>query len=292
MNDFETIYLALQRQCPQTVIHWRKQSLVSIESSAKPSANHQIASSMTRRKSGDSPFTVKLTQMVNGPIEFRHWTTSDATRILLNLALINVTISSLPTLLTKLYEYGDERERAALLMGLIILDPKGLWVIKAEDCCRTNSLLLLTAIAMKNPYAAAHFSSRAFNQLVLKSLFLGLDITHIYGLEARRNKELSTMCADYIKERVAANRNDPRSIWMAIRLSDCCSQTHERLAEQLSTSDEQNRYYAAIALKQQTELPQLLKDCVQQQLNVETDNKVFTVLTQLTTSKDLTDEIL
>lgn len=292
MNDFETFYLALQCQCPKNVIHWLQQSITSIESGDNPTADHQIASSIARRKSGDSPFLISLTQMANEPIEFRHWTTSDATRILLNLALIKVGTPSLPTLLTKLYEYGDERERAALLMGLMILDPKGLWVNKAEDCCRTNSLLLLTAIAMKNPYAAANFSPRAFNQLVLKSLFLGLDITHIYGLKARRNKELSSMCVDYIKERVAAKRTYPRSIWMAIRLSDCCSQTYERLAEQLLSSDQNNRYYAAIALRQQTELPRLLKDYIQQQLNAETDNNVFTVLAQLTTKKDLADEIL
>ncbi len=285
MDHYTTLHSALLQQCPESSAQWLIQALKSIESAPDPSAEHQIPSAMARRKLGDGPFKVTLVSEGEASAEISHWSCSDAARILLTLALVRVTEQALSSLLSEVYAHGDERERAALLMGLSLLDQDGQWSIEAEDCCRTNSLILLAAIGMMNPYPAGHFSSRAFNQLALKSLFLGLNIANIQGLRGRRNSELSMMCAGFIDERVAAGRDYPISIWLAIRLSDCAPDTCPHMAASLISDDANRRYYAAASLLQQEGIPAAIRDKIDQQLQIEVDNRIREVLQILSESK-------
>lgn len=288
MNHYGKLHQALQQQCPEAALEWLQKALSAIESEPNPQAKHQIASAMARRKIGDEPIRLKLALMGEESWEVSHWSCADVARVLLNLAVIAASDKSLATLLSEIYAQGDERERAALVMGLPILDPDAEWLVEAEDCCRTNSLLLFSAMAMHNPYPARHFSPRAFNQLVLKALFLGLDIAHTEDLHTRYNSELSMMCADYIEERLAAGRDYPASIWLAIQLQDCPPETTGHIADCLTTSETGKRYYAAVALHHEPgELPQSLQSVIKQQAEQETDNKVQTTLKQLIESKGL-----
>lgn len=287
MNHYDTLHQALKEQCPEAAIAWLQKALNAIESEPEPEAKHQIASAMARRKMGEDPISLKLVLMGEEPKEISHWSCADIARILLNLALIDASDKPLASLLSEIYAQGDERERAALVMGLPILDPDAEWLVEAEDCCRTNSLLLFSAMAMHNPYPARHFSPRAFNQLVLKALFLGLDIAHTEDLQARYNSELSIMCADYIEERMAASRDYPASIWLAIRLQDCQPETADKLADCLTAEDTAKRYYAAVALRHEPELSESLQGVVKHQAEQETDVKVRAALMEIIESKGL-----
>ncbi len=288
MNHYNRLYQALAQQCSEAAIEWLKQALNAIASESDPTAKHQIASAMAKRKVGDQAVTLTLELMGEEPREICHWSSADCSRILLNLALIDTSDKPLTSLLSEIYAQGDERERAALLMGIPVLDPDAQWLVEAEDCCRTNSLLLFSAMVMHNPYPARHFSSRAFNQLVLKALFLGLDIAHIEDLQARYNSELSVMCADYIDERMAANRDYPASIWLAMRLRDCRPGTANLLADCLTAQDVGKRYYAALALQHEPdEQTEALQKIIKQQAEQETDPEVQAALTKLIESKRL-----
>lgn len=288
MNHYSTLHQALKQQCPEAAIEWLQKALNAIESEPNPETKHQIASAMARRKIGDDPINLDLALMGEESREISHWSCADVARVLLNLAFIDASDKPLTTLLSEIYAQGDERERAALVKGLPILDPDAEWLVDAEDCCRTNSLLLFSAMVMHNPYPARHFSPRAFNQLVLKALFLGLDIAHTENLKTRYNSELSMMCADYIEERMAAGRDYPASIWLAIQLQDCPSETTDHIADCLAASDAGKRYYAAVALQYESgELPQSLQGVVKQQAEQETDVKVQAALMELIESKGL-----
>ena len=285
MDHYTTLHSALLQQCPESSAQWLIQALKSIESASDPSAEHRIASAMARRKLGDGPFKVTLVSEGVASTEINHWSCSDAARILLTLALIRVTEQALPSLLSGVYAHGDERERAALLMGLSLLDQDGEWSIEAEDCCRTNSLILLAAIGMMNPYPAGHFSSLGFNQLVLKSLFQGLNIANVQGLRGRRNSKLSSMCAGFIDERVAAGREFPISIWLAVRLADCGPDTFPYMADCLVSNDADRRYYAAASLLWQESMPAAIREKIHQQLETETDDRIRGIFQKLTKSK-------
>jgi hypothetical protein len=83
------------------------------------------------------------------------------------------------------------------------------------DACRTNIEPLFEAIACENPYPAAHFPERNFNQVVLKAMFNGIALARIVGLAGRRNAELARMATDYAAERTAAGRSVPADIDLA-----------------------------------------------------------------------------
>lgn len=282
MDYCSTLYKALSQQCPEPAFQWLEGSIDSLESSSKPDERYPIISAMAKRKVGDEPFDLVLQLGEIEDFAIHHWTLSDAARILMTLRLLKKTGTNITSFLSQVYSQGDERERAALLMGLSLFDPNALWLNEAEDCCRTNSLVLLRAIALYNPYPSQHFSSRGFNQLVLKSLFLGLNIANIYGLSSRLNSELSQMCTDYIDERLAAGRDYPDSAWLAIRLADCTADTYSLLADSLQAEETNRRYYASLSLlEQKDDLPEEIIGVIQHQNTIEENDQVRRLLSQL-----------
>lgn len=118
------------------------------------------------------------------------------------------------------YQYGDESEKATLLKVLALVDLNGETLQTAIKACRCNSLVEFSAIALANDFPASHFPELNFNQLVLKSLFMGLEIDEINGLANRLNEKLSNMCFAYAVEQALAERNLPSSVWQAIRIND------------------------------------------------------------------------
>ena len=128
------------------------------------------------------------------------------------------------------YQAADSSEKCALLKGLTLLDPQGEAVNVAVNAARCNSMVEFSALALNNPYASLHFAELNFNQLVLKTLFNGLDIYHLVDLEKRLNANLANMCFSYAVEQALAHRVPPASLWTAI--------TFEQLNEQ-----SQNEYH-------------------------------------------------
>ena len=115
-------------------------------------------------------------------------------------------------LLLTCYEQGDYRERRAVLRALPLL-PKGeRFVSIAVDACRSHVQPIFEAVVCENPYPAAHFPERSFNQMVLKALFTGVALNRLIGLDARVTPELTRMAKDYACERRAAGRSVPADI--------------------------------------------------------------------------------
>ena len=56
--------------------------------------------------------------------------------------------------------------------------------------------------------------------MVLKSLFTGVRLERIVGLDRRLNSDLSRMALDYARERTLAHREVPPDIDRAIRPAD------------------------------------------------------------------------
>ncbi len=115
-----------------------------------------------------------------------------------------------------LIKYADDEEKSSIVKGLFFIDEAGDLTDVIIDLCRTNSVDLLAAIGIGNPYPSIFFPQNNFNQLVLKLLFCQLDIRFVIGLFERKNLELSRMASDYKQERINANRTIPLNIELVI----------------------------------------------------------------------------
>lgn len=112
-----------------------------------------------------------------------------------------------PALVEQLYRAGELGEQCSVLRMLARLPGPERFTGLAIEACRTNVRSVFEAIACANPFAAAHFPQPAFNQLVLKTLFLGLPAGAIVGLADRSSAELRRMVEGFASERRAAGRD-------------------------------------------------------------------------------------
>lgn len=115
-------------------------------------------------------------------------------------------------LVEETFSTGDNDEREALLSALTLLPDPSRFVALAVEACRTNVRSVFVAISCGNSYPAEHFPEAAFNQMVLKALFLGVPVARIAGLDRRTNPELVRMVEAYRSERIAAGRDVPEDI--------------------------------------------------------------------------------
>ncbi len=113
------------------------------------------------------------------------------------------------------FAQGDASEQASWCRAVSLLPEPAQYLDVVIDACRTNILPLFESIACENPYAAAFFPERNFNQVVLKAMFNNIALARIVGLASRRNLELSRMATDYAAERTAAGRAVPTDIALA-----------------------------------------------------------------------------
>lgn len=139
------------------------------------------------------------------------WDVSDVARILLLLSCMYGRSGS-EQIVKEAFRRGDEKEKCAIMKGILLLDPNGRLRSVCVDACRTNSLDLFASVAMGNPYPCIYFEESEFNQMVLKALFLEMDISRVQGLAGRTTSALIQMAHDFREEREAAGRTVPGSI--------------------------------------------------------------------------------
>ncbi|WP_246561566.1 EboA domain-containing protein [Streptomyces roseirectus] len=76
-------------------------------------------------------------------------------------------------------------------------------------------------------YAAARLPDAEYRQAVLKCVFNDIPLERLYGLDARADRELARMLADFAHERIAAGRTVPADVWPLVR-------AHTALAKSLA----------------------------------------------------------
>ena len=118
----------------------------------------------------------------------------------------------------ELYRTGDNHERCALLCCLSAMPEPKRFVETAVEACRTHVVDVFEAIACENVYPAMFFGESAFNQMVLKAIFLEVAVDRITGLDRRANEDLARMVNGYASERTCAGRAVPADVDRVIAL--------------------------------------------------------------------------
>ena len=144
------------------------------------------------------------------PDDVHAWTVDDAGRTLLLAALGERAEEEL----ADLYRYGDAAERRGVLRALAYLPVGGRALELAEDAIRSNDTRLIAAAL--GPYATAHLDDAAYDQAVLKCVFVGVPIAPLDGLPERVTPDGARMLAAFVHERVAAGRDVPGEVWEVI----------------------------------------------------------------------------
>lgn len=107
----------------------------------------------------------------------------------------------------KLYRDGDNDEKRAVLLALPTLDATGTHAELLRDALRSNDSRLVAAAL--GPYAV-HLRDEEWRHGVLKSVFMGLPMAGVHGLERRADAELARMLDALRTERAAAGRAFPQ----------------------------------------------------------------------------------
>jgi hypothetical protein len=160
---------------------------------------------MVGRKVGREPLDA-----VADPADVHAWTIDDAARTLLLRAMGEAAEGEL----AELYRYGDAAERRGVLRALPYLDLGDRGLSLVEDAIRTNDTRLIAAAL--GPYATEHLPDAAYDQAVLKCVFVGVPITGIDGVPERVTPDGARMLGAFVHERVAAGRDVPAEVWTVI----------------------------------------------------------------------------
>ncbi len=260
---------------------WFDKTLEKLTASDQPLDDLGLYSAMAKRKLGNRRLEhAPAIDAVFSPLDIRRWGEADAARLVLLLSVVKRLPDQTEELVQAYYRMGDESERIALIRGLVLFAPADYLTTIALDAGRTNSLELLSALSLDNPYPASFYSEQTFNQMVLKCLFLGLAIERVVGLEQRANPDLTRMCENYVVERENASRTVPVDIWLAIG-PHATTKGEQQILAYLNHEETGHRYYTALALGQRLSENPSLKSHLQDRQKQEDNTLVLDLLQDL-----------
>jgi hypothetical protein len=144
--------------------------------------------------------------------QLQWWRTDDAARVLLLLATHRGDDLAFAARLDRLCTTAEVTEHAAILKGFAVFPAPALLVGRAREGVRSAVQPVFEAVACRNPYPRDHFDAAAWNQMVVKCVFMGAPLAAISGLARRRNPELIQMLRDLAAERRAAGRPMPQEV--------------------------------------------------------------------------------
>ena len=143
-------------------------------------------------------------------------TTDQASRILFILSLPHTDYTFFSEVLKQLFETAEVSELVSLYLGLPLYPyPKELSA-RAIEGFRTNISIVFNAIALNNPYPKDYLNEAAWNQMILKAVFIGSPLYKIQGIDERSNATLASILSDFAHERWAARRPVTPELWRSV----------------------------------------------------------------------------
>lgn len=143
----------------------------------------------------------------------RDWDLTQLARTYILLFLPHEDAKEYLLTINRMCETADMYEQQAIYAALPLLPHPQELTGRAAEGVRTNMTNVFDAIALHNPYPADYMEQEAWNQLVLKAVFMGRPLYKIYGADQRTNPELAQMLIDFAHERWAAHRDVTPEIW-------------------------------------------------------------------------------
>ena len=143
------------------------------------------------------------------------WSLDQAARVYL-LLVSGTDGATFQRRLDQLCDTADIGELVAFYRGLPLYPDQPRYVLRAAEGIRTSMKAVFEAVAHRNPYPSEQLPEPAWNQMVLKTLFIGSTLDPIVGLDRRANPELARMLCDYAHERWSAGRPISPELWRCV----------------------------------------------------------------------------
>ncbi|MBP8272178.1 MAG: EboA domain-containing protein [Sphaerotilus sp.] len=218
---------------------------------AQRDADLYLAFSLAARKTGRQPLVLTGQDLEAADQARPGWcplglTVEQAARLYLLLATL-ADVDVFERRLNQLCVTADATEIVTLYRGLPLYPQPGRYRLRAAEGLRSSMKPVFEAIAHHNPYAAEQLPEAAWNQMVLKALFIGSALDPIAGLDQRANPRLARMLCDHAHERWAAHRPVNPELWRCVGpFADADALTD--LARALQTGTPYEQAGAALAL--------------------------------------------
>lgn len=208
MSPQELIFGFLASRLELTSLPWLEKSASQLRRDADDKTVFTLFSAALRH-SGKNPLSPSARELFDADALVPGWNPGDwtldqAVRIYLLLALPPTSESA--RRMDLIHQTADLGEALALLKALPLLPNPLDQLARAREGARSNVKSQFEAVALRNPFPAAHFDETAWNQLVSKAIFVDSPLDEIYGLDPRSNRRLNRILMDLILERRAAGR--------------------------------------------------------------------------------------
>ena len=217
-RPLELMQAWLQKQLSDEAFQWLADSAAALAGAAD--RDLYLAVSLVPRKVGKADLILSEADM-KAADEARSgwrpmgWSVDQTARLVIMLAATPEG-PEFARRLEQLCITADVRESIAFYQGLPLYPEGERYVARAGEGLRTNMKAVFEAVAHDNPYPVENFGENAWNQMVLKAIFIGSKLDPIQGLDGRRNRDLATTLIDYAHERQAASRTITPELWRMI----------------------------------------------------------------------------
>jgi len=209
----------LDRRLDAAAAQWLRESVNSLAGGGTDRDRFRCVS-LVSRKLGKSPLALDAGELAVAAAaragwDPATWTVDQAARIRLLLAARSEG-DLFVRRLDQLCATADVDELVAFYRGLPLYPDAPLHRARAAEGVRSNMKVVFEAVVHHNPYPAEQLAQDAWNQMVLKALFVGSTLNLIVGLDRRSNATLARMLGDYAHERWAAGRTVNPELWRCV----------------------------------------------------------------------------
>lgn len=197
-----------------SVRQWYAQKVQNIQSGS----GFHLAFGMVPRKVGKTqiPITgdiIELLSDINPDADQVAWTLDEWCRMVL---LLHLPHEGRFETIQSLISAADSREARVIYKSIQYLEKPEEFELSIVDGIRTNMIDVFDSIALHNIFPSRYFKESAWNQMVLKGIFMERPIYHILDLDRRRNADLARIAVDFAHERWSAGRKVTPELWRLV----------------------------------------------------------------------------
>ena len=218
MNPTQLLQKWLESRLPADARAWLAEAATKLRNGSDTDLYRSV--SLVTRKVGKADLALAPNEREQAAASREGWDPSDwsldqAARIYL-LLVSGTDGATFLRRLDQLCDTADIGELVAFYRGLPLYPDQPRYVLRAAEGIRTSMKAVFEAVAHRNPYPAEQLAEPAWNQMVLKTLFIGSTLHPIVGLDRRANPELARMLCDYAHERWSAGRPISPELWRCV----------------------------------------------------------------------------